>query len=109
MKAKKDIREGFQTRAHELLDGSEIINFRVDFHAGSYIYRDSKFFSIESFSDFQDLQVLVASLLRSDKNQSTPKETFWATFTPELQEADSEEYAYTKYDLFKERVKVLQR
>ena len=100
MKAKRDIREGFQTKAEEIF-GEMPINVRVDFYCGSYQYRDSKFFTIESVDNFEDLRKTILSMLKSDKSNSSPviTDTYWATFTPELEKYSSEQWDYTRYDL----------
>ena len=108
MKA-KEFKSGFQTTVEELFSNGDMINIRVDFYAGSYQYADSKFFTISSVEDFNKTQKLIKSILEQSKNGSTKeaqKETFWATFTPELEKIDSEEWEYAKYDLFNYRVSI---
>ena len=99
MKAKKDIIEGFKTKASEIFTGSPI-NLRVDFYCGSYQYADSRFFTADSLTSFEDIRKTVESLLWMAKKQSSSliDDTFWATFTPELEHPDGE-WRYTKYDL----------
>jgi len=104
MKAKKDIIEGFKTKAAEIFIGSPI-NVRVDFYCGSYSYREPKFFTVEGLSSFEEIRKTVKSLLCMDKKQSSSliDDTFWATLTPELEHA-SGEWKYTRYDLSLYRV-----
>ena len=105
MKAKTNIEEGVKTKATEIFTGSPI-NVRVDFYCGSYQYADPKFYTIDSVEQFEEIRELTKRYLKFSYNSkaiSHVNKTFWATFTPEL-ENEYGVWEYTKYDLFIYRV-----
>lgn len=81
-------------------------NFRVSFYADSYQYRESKMFTIETASDFEDKKKLITSILKSDRHRAginCSVETYWATFSEEIVVNGKITY---KQDMFKERIRI---